>query len=200
MRDTTTLIWDHLYRCRIPQLDSTSIDYMRAMGSYITGDPGIDREMSNQWITTMINIDTMVEYYRQGVAIKVCNYSDTKHIYEAISEHLLAWRTRLTHGINIGDAPIEDLILMDEFANVVYDHAKYQFTRDMVDSMFAKELEGITKYNALNFFASKPTPQHATDEQGGVRINSLVPDVPDRDSHSEFLKQRVLGLSTWRTK
>lgn len=194
MTDTTVLIWDHLFLCKIPQLDSTSVQFMRTVGHYITGDPGIDKELSNQWITTMLNIDRMVEFYREGVAIRVVNYSDTKLIYENISEHLSVWRQRLTYGLNIGNAPIEDLILMDEFANLVYDHAKFQFTREMAESILGKHLDGVTRLNTNNFFTKKPS---ASEDSKGLTANP-IPDVPEREAHSSFLKERIYGLRNWR--
>lgn len=196
--DTTKLIWDYLYLARVPYLQSTSIEYLKRYGSYTTGDREIDRELSNQWITTMININQMVEYFREGVQIKIVNYNDTKEIYAHISEHLAAWNERLLKGINIGNAPIEDLILMDEFANAVYAHAKYQFTRETVNSIVARRLSEVGRFNGSNFFKT-PLPTKKDNQQidpdGTIRINADDPNAPpERESLSDFLKDRLVGF------
>ncbi len=199
MRDTTSLIWDHLYFCSVPQLESTSVQYLRQHGTYVTGDKGIDQEMSRQWLNTMININTMVEYFREGVAIRVLHYADTKIIYESISEHLAAWRNLLTRGINIGDAPIDDLILMDEFANVVYEHARYQFTQETVASILGQHMGNLTRFNNSNFFNAATTRKMQDNNDGIIRAKEFESDTPDRESHSQFLKNRIVGIRNWRS-
>lgn len=197
--DTTKYLWDYLFLVRIPQLQTTSVEYLRAHGTYTTCDKDVDRTLAGQWLTTMLPIHRMVDYYREGVQIKVVNYGDTKIIYDYISAHLAAWRTRLERGINIGDAPVEDLIAMDEFANAVYEHAKYQFTEDTVMSIMAQRLTSVTALTPSTFFKTKPplSSNEQLDANGNIRINSEDPDAPpDRESLGDFLKERLGGFSS----
>ena len=193
--DTTTYIWDYYFAARVPQLESASLDYMRMYGTYTTMDRDIDQALSTQWLTTMMNINQMVDYFKDGVQIRIVKEADVKTIYEYISAHLEAWRERLTRGINIGDAPIEDLIAMDEFANVVYIHAKHQFTRDMVDSLFANALGSTMGLNHTNFFRTGIKSPERVDIGGMGRITVDQEPEPQRDSSlADLLKNRLVRL------
>lgn len=190
--DTTADLWDKLFLVRIPQLHSMTIDYMKTYGTYITGDKEIDNELSKQWMTTYLPIVKMVNYYREGVQIKIVNRDDIKTIYECISRHLIAWKDMLERGINIGDAPIDDLIAMDEFANDVYEYAKYNFRGGIIDSILATSLSNISVINAGNFFRNG---SFMKNDDGIVRINH--DDYPVRESLSDLLKNKLINLKRW---
>jgi hypothetical protein len=191
--DTTVAIWEHLYKVRIPYLQSRTIDDIREKGTVISGIASYDADIKNQLQTTYLSINQMVDYFKEGVAIRVCDKGDPKLIYEAISEHIYAWKYQLEKGINIGDAPIEDLVIMDKFAGTVYEHAKHHFNEDTANSIFAQHFGKISTINASNFFA--PTSEIAKavreDSDGTVRIHS---DEPDRESLGDFFKSRVSYL------
>lgn len=193
--DTTAYLWDYLFKCRIPNLQTMSEEYIRFFGMPTTGDPGIDQAMADQWITTMIPISKMVEYSKQGISIKIVKYDDVKTIYSYISLHLQAWKNQIGNGLNIGDAPIDDLIALDEFANLVYDHAKYQFTRSMADSILARHLNGVTKFNKTNFF--KPDI-NITNPDNITKINDAEDvKLPERESMADIFKDRKIGARKW---
>ena len=181
--DTTKAIWENLYLVRMPSLDATSVDFLKAHGTYITGNKRIDQANVNSWLTTYINIAKMVELHKEGVTISVLNPGDTKRIYDSIEAHLLAWRSELEYGVNIGNAPVQDLMDMDRFANTVYHHAKYHITPEFIDSLFARRIQD----------RFKATPSKM--------LKPLLPDtpndntqMPDRSTQlSDFLKSRVFG-------
>ncbi len=189
--DTTVKLWDHLYKVRIPYLASRSIEDIREKGTVISGIESYDADIPNQMQTTYLNIDKMVEYYREGVAVRVCNVADTKEIYEAISAHIYAWKYNLEKGVNIGNAPIDDLILLDRFANTVYEHAKYHFTDDTMDSPFLQQLTSVQRITVSNFFTKGAfADQTADNPDGVVMINADADKIEDRDSLSDFFKSR----------
>jgi hypothetical protein len=193
--DTTVYLWDYLYTVRVPQLETMSKEYMRAVGTYITGDRGIDNALANQWITTMIPIHQMVEYHKKGSQLRIVNVADTKEIYEHIANHLEAWKHQLERGINIGDAPIEDLIAMDRFAHDVYEHARYNFTEETVASILGRRLEAVGRFNPNNFFQKpvKTAQGNVTTENGITRINAEPEsDTPERETYADFLKNRLV--------
>lgn len=195
--DTSSYLWDYLFKCRIPNLQTMSEEYIRFFGMPTTGDPGIDKALNDQWITTMIPISKMVEYSRQGISIKIVKYDDVKTIYNYISLHLQAWKNQIGNGLNIGDAPIDDLIALDEFANLVYDHAKYQFTRSMADSILARHLGTVNKLNKTNFF--KPNININNPDDKITKINSIEEDnkLPERESLADIFKDRKIGARKW---
>lgn len=193
--DTTSKLWDYYYQVRVPYLQSRTIDDVRRHGVNVSGIAEIDKDIPNQWMTTMMTVAQMADYFKEGVPIRVIKQSDVKEIYDNISNHIHAWKSRLERGINIGDAPVDDLILLDQFANTVYEHAKYQFTADMVNSLFAQHLSKVQKINASNFFAhgAMPKPNQPGSEAGVTRINADDKH-EDRDSLSEFFKTRLINL------
>ena len=194
--DTASYLFDYLFKCRIPNLQTMSVEYISFFGMPTTGDQGIDKELADQWITTMIPISKMVDFHNQGISIKVVRYEDVKVIYNYISLHLQAWRKQIEHGINLGDAPIDDLIALDAFANTVYDHAKHQFTRTMADSILARHMSSIVRFNKDNFFKTEAPKENTSD--GITRINSEEVDPhPKRESLADIFKDRKIGARKW---
>lgn len=201
--DTTSKLWEWYYLVRVPYLMSRTVDDIRRTGVVISGIPEIDRDIVNQLTTTMMTIAQMADYFKEGVPIRVVNYKDTKEIYDAISAHIYSWKEQLEQGINIGDAPIEDLIVLDNLANAVYEHARYQFTRDLADSLLAKHMQNISQVSPMNFFKSRAI-KHVQDEPTADSVNGVThirkdsddKKVPDRDSLMEFFKTRIINLRT----
>ena len=195
--DTTVKLWEYFYKVRVPYLQSRTVEDIRTFGTNISGIKVIDDAKMTELITVMLTISQMLEYYKEAVPIRIVSYSDVKEIYQAISEHIMAWKQRLEKGINIGDAPIDDLILLDQFANSVYDHAKYQFTAETVSSLMAQHMGSVQRVNASNFFnhISLAKLNSAGIEQGITRINAIKEDeIPDRDSLGEFFKTRLVNI------
>lgn len=196
--DTTSKIWDYYYKVKIPYQQSRSMQDIRAHGTNVCGIKEIDASASSEYYTTMITPAQMAEYFREGVPIRVCRYSDTEEIYEAISMHIHAWKNKLEKGINIGDAPIDDLILLDRFANVVYDKAKYQFTPEILDSILGKGLSDTLRINVHNFFNNntfQQIPGTTTNGNGVTTINGIQEDeIPERESLGDFFKTRIINM------
>lgn len=175
--DTTPGIWETRYLVKVPSLAATSMAFLRNHGTYVTGDKKIDRGNVNNWIVTYLTIDRMVDYYQEGVTIALAKQSDAKLIYEAIESHLLAWTDHLQYGMNIGDAPINDLIAMDEFASVVYPHAKRHISKDIINNTMGRRMQSRFGFTPTTFI--KPiTPVQEEKE-------------PERTPFSDFLKARA---------
>lgn len=199
--DTTVKLWEWYFKVRVPYLQSRSIEELRLTGTVISGNKDVDADIKNQWLTTMMPIAYMVELYQKNIPVKVVDIKDTKIIYDYISEHLHAWKQQLYQGINVGAAPVNDLIAMDEFANLVYAHAKHQFTRDMADNLMGKHLTSIHRFNIHQFFNPNVLSNletSVTTTREGVLISGTVEEVPDRESLSEFFKDRIINLGNRR--
>lgn len=187
--DTSYYIWEPLFRVRVPQLQTTSPEYIRHFGTPTTGDAAIDRDLANQLIDTAIPIAKMVEYYKKGIPVYIAKTSDTKIIYEYIENHLLAWKRRLEVGVNIANAPIDDLILLDKFANSVYEHAKYHFAPDVVESIFLRSMPmGVGRSNFL--VPQAPPPSTTTEDNDN--------NYPKRESLTDHFKDRRVGVRKWK--
>lgn len=187
--DTTELIWDRLFHCRVPQLATTSEVYLKFFGTPTTGDRAIDKELSNQLIDTYINIATMVEHHSTGVAVYVVKRSDTKIIYDYIDQHLRAWTKVLERGINVGTAPIDDLIAMDNFANSVYTVAQHEMKEGEEISPFIRYLNSMGGPMTRPVFAD-PRMKEVKSDTDDVSVA--------RDSFSEIFKNQRIGPRKWR--
>lgn len=194
-KDSSFYIWEPLFKVSISQLHTTSTTYLRMFGSPTTGDPDTDRVLANQDLVTYISIAKMIEHYKKGVAIRVINYNDTKRIYDYIENHIHAWKNNLQNGVNIGGAPIEDLIILDRFASTVYQHAKHLISQEELDSFLVKSMSKIQTINKFNII--KPLE----DKVKTVTINaSEEPEdkyVP-RESLIDIFKNSSVGARKWR--
>lgn len=193
--DTTKLLWDYLFKVRMPYLQTRSLSDIRNTGVVVTGIREIDNDIPNQEMTTMLSISQMAEYFKEGVRIKVVNHGDVKTIYEYISQHIHTWKARLERGVNIGNAPVEDLILLDEFANTIYEHAKYQFTPEIANSLIGQHFANLNRANVNKFFVGRTVPAlNGPVEHPSNNSAEDAKKYPERDSIGEFFKNRLVNL------
>lgn len=187
-------IWEPVFRCKIPQLQSTSTTYLKIFGSPTTGHPEIDKELNNQELTTFLTIAKMVEYYKKGVPVKVVQYKDTKTIYEYIENHIRAWKNRIEKGINIGGAPVEDLILMDQFATSVYQHARHLIDQEEIDSFLIKSMNSVQSINRFNIIKQPVVEGEVTK----INAQEDEPQFPQRDSFADVFKNSSVIGRKWK--
>ena len=126
---TTPLIFDDLYMIRVPAYATKSELELRIFGVVYTGNPDVDKGHLDEIVTVMWSINRMVEASKKGIPIRVVNPADTKKMFEAINQHLLAWKNYKETGININQIPYDDLIFLDEFCGKLYDHAKFDYAQ-----------------------------------------------------------------------
>ena len=144
------------------------------------GDPYIDSQFHNQLVDVMITINDMVEYYRKGVTVRITVHEDTKTIYEIIKNYLISWNQKLLNGINIGVAPIDDLVLLDKFASAIYPHAKSHFKAE--DAL--KQLMGSMGNSSSSWLG-----------RNSVNQQELAPEqVPEKhESMAQILSEKIIG-------
>lgn len=204
-RDTTVGIWDHVYKCSIPMLASRHVEDIKDSGVHISGDADMDSDIKNRQFVCYINIDKMVEYYREGVPVRVLDRKDTRQIYDAISKHIYAWMEQVKHGVNVGGTPIDDLILMDRFASTVYEFARHLFEQDDYATLLSRHfgiggtLKAAFSDEATSSFAKVEDSSQVDSSMAssGIMVfKSKVPSAPtaetmgDRESLGNFFKER----------
>jgi hypothetical protein len=125
------------------------------------------------------------------------NFKDTKEIYERISDHLNLWKQKLENSFHVKDAPIDDLLLLDKFANVVYKYAAPQFTTEMVDSLIARRMSSAMKFNRQNILS--PLKNKVINPIDGTTTEESK--IPERVSMSDsFLASRPNNISNKKWK
>lgn len=195
-RDTSWYLFNERFMCRVPNIQTMSVDYLRQFGMPTSGDPRIDQEMANELVQRSLTIDRMFEYHRSGVQVRVMKEKDTARIYEIISNHLQAWRTKLQREMNVGNAPLEDLIALDAFAAVVYKHARHQFTREFVESTLVRKMsstlrvtrDSIIKRDAPEVIRVNPFNK---EEEAAAQEQKF----PEHDSMAEAFTARHRSLN-----
>lgn len=193
-QDTTRAIWDVYYWVRVPQSQMTSVEYLKQMGTPLTGDPGVDKEVWNQLITRQMVIADMVDLHKGGALIKIVHQPDVLKIYRALEAHLDLWLNYLQAGQNVGIAPMDDLWAMDRFAHEIYDHAKWHLTPEALPDFFGAQTKGALGITRQTFF--KPGVRPPVDE---TPCESKAPEPPKRQTLGEFLKNSVAQSSSrWR--
>ena len=134
--DTVKGLTDYYYTVKLNKLENTSEEELKLFGNYITGSKAIDTNLLNTWYQTQIPICKMIDLYKEGKSIKIVKPLDTKTIYEIIDRHINSWINYIKQGINTKAAPMEDLLLMDRFAQEIYPFAIEHFKREEIDNVF----------------------------------------------------------------
>lgn len=137
-------IWDDVYRVTMHSGDMRSIAEQQARPDLLSGDKRIDRAQKNALAPCLITIDDMVEYFREGIQFYVEGPEDALKILTAIMDHTGTWREATQTTLNLYDAPMEDLILMEEFAASIYEIAKYKIHENTPMGDFVNRISATT--------------------------------------------------------
>jgi hypothetical protein len=187
--DTTKLIFDHLFKCRVRGIDITSEDEMRAYGNYTTFDRGIDHALMDDIRIVYWPISRMADTFAEGAQVGIVDYKDTEIIYDYVTRHLNAWQRHLREGVNTGNAPLDDLLKLDRFANSVYEHAKYLLVQNGGVSEFERFMSTVfnSNFNVLGGFNG--ITQQIEQEPEPTRPESY----PEREGMASLLKQHLVN-------
>lgn len=188
-------LWNERYLCKVPYIQSRSAEDIKMFGMPTSGYEEHDHATAHEPVHRMLAPIEMLELWQQGAQVAVVNREDTKRIYERFLAHLTAWKRELDSGFHLRSAPIDDLKVMDQFANVVYEHAKYHFTDEYVDSLFAKRIRGSVTVNRESVLI-KPI---AVTINGDGTTSEEERKFPARSSFAEVLASRELaGKAKWK--
>lgn len=168
-------IWHSTFLCQMRDIDTKSIDYLKIFGTLDTGDPRFNMEASNEVVLRRLTIIEMIKYFNEGVNVFIKRPEDCKTIYILIQEHLQNWAKEVSYTLRPDSIPKEELLIMENFANVVYDHAKWYLDSALVDSPFARNLKADAK-SVLGLLNS-PEPQ---EDPNGIIVH------PKRESMSDI--------------
>lgn len=186
-RGTDWYIFNQKFRCSVPHIAMRSTDHVKHFGMPSCGIKEIDSETARERIDTYLSISQMVEYFSKGTIVGVKKVTDTKVIYERIVDHLNAWKEQLRHGLNNGEAPIDDLIQLDQFANAVYAHAQYHFTNEIVESILMRRMDEIMPFNRDTLIGSMTTAKKAKEERNKPKVNNTTEEEPaERRQHASM--------------
>lgn len=198
-RDTRWYLWTPMFMCRVPNIQTMSPEYIKHFGMPTSGIEEYDRQTANELVHRMLTINQMVDFYAQGTSVEVCDSKDTKTIYEHISNHLSAWRKEVENGFHIKNAPLDELQMLDKFANKVYEHAQWHFDKPFVDSVFARQMGGLVTVTRDSIIAKKPKKVEE-ELRKKAELSEPLPEqpTPGRVSMAEvFASQQAAARPKW---
>lgn len=185
-RTTAWYLFNKHFFCLVANMQSMSAEYIRFHGMPSTGVKQYDDAMANELVQRSLTINQMVEMHKRGVNVELVDQASSKTIYDFIEAHLLAWKNQLTYSFGTTDEEvIKDLIYLDNFANVIYKHAKYHFAVDALETEFARKISGILSISNATLLGPMKKPQSGDPTTPLVPVDTR-PVYPERASIRDF--------------
>lgn len=198
---TGTELWDKYFKVRMRYLHSRSVEQIKRYGIRISGIEEIDKDLDKEMIETEMNIDSMFEKWRKGVTIRVVNYNDTAEIYRIIHSHLIAWSEFINHGVNNGNAPLKDLIELDQFASIVYDKAVAVFSEQDRNQAVASNFLNVQTINFKNIIKRELNETATKIGATGLEVTRIrkneKANLPERHSLKDIFSEQINRVSRW---
>lgn len=143
------------FYCLLPRFATFSYDSLEKFGAYRSYNEN-QCAVQKEW--KVMTIDSMIEYFKQGVVVELVNAKDCEKIYTIIIDHLRLWRDYGRYYGHPYNPPIDDLKYLDEFANLLHTKS-YYFGDTIVNDVDYVELlsvlpssHGRTVYDKENLF------------------------------------------------
>lgn len=130
IKDTVVEVFDITYWVSVKAIEARSEEDILTRGIVLNRIDDIDEMNRQDVITKQCSINDMAEYYKKYVTIKILNVSDTENIYIAAQEHVRRWVSYLKNNFFGKSPPIDDLILLNNFAGSIYQYAKFYVYKD----------------------------------------------------------------------
>lgn len=179
-----TPIWEDLFMVEIPYKNTRSILELKEFGLPSTGNSYLDREAHNELITVYLTVDALVEHYRVGTTMRFPRNEDTYAIYDMVMKYTRQWAYILSHGVNTSTVPIEDLLLLDKFAEKLLVQAK-MFCGDRIDttqSLTAMFGNMFGQFSSLRAAAKPqevaPVPDEKHESYASIFAKRIVTEKP----------------------
>lgn len=197
LKRTKQIYETKLFKVTVPVVSTMSIEEIRAYGVYQSGNKDVDKSMNSNTVNVMITTKAILEYFKQGVTIRLPKPNDVKEIYIVIQNYLNAWRNTLENGINLIEAPTEDLIELDTLAEEVFSRAKWYFNSNETASALSIYFNSVNRTTVNNFFDNSVKNVFNTDVTTINPINDND-NGADRESLSDFFKRKMYSTKFHR--
>ena len=115
------------YEVSIPEIYFHTEEAIQERGLYSSGDRNVDQTMRHGLRTVYMPIVGMALHRHEGSPIRLANPRNAVEIYDLIMQHLLNWNRVVNTEFNIGEVPIDDLKILENFAGEIHPLAT-QFT------------------------------------------------------------------------
>jgi hypothetical protein len=177
------------YLVEVRYIDTISNEEIEEHGVPYTGVEELDKSLHQQWIRRYATVMELVEFHKNGAPVRFLEMNKMRQMYDDISAYLNAWKHELNTGINVGDAPIDFLIALDEFASSTYTAGKRVFIQTENDDVFGRYLNRQNVITAANLF--KPGFNKGDINYGQVEKKEL----PKRAGYLDYFMQHKAETS-----
>lgn len=127
-------LWVNLYTVQIPDVVTQNTDYIRKFGVRVTGNKTYDQMIATDFTTIMVPIIKIVEYFEDGVEVRIPSRDDMIKMHKDTEAYLAEWRDHLTYSVNVAANQNKKLILaLERFSKTIYEKAK---PREVIDNLF----------------------------------------------------------------
>lgn len=151
--DSVRAIFGKRYLARFSDMQTRHPEDIRTFGTRMSGYDDIDKQQRNSEITTWITIATMAHYLRIGVNVSIINRQDSKAIYEAVTDHIRAWRENYSFSLNQTLVPVEDLQALEDLSVKVFPAARGVMLREgRVKDYFDRAMDNFNLVSEQNLF------------------------------------------------
>lgn len=197
-------LFDRYFWVKVNTLANMNQLQLRDFGMRVSGVPEIDAQLENQETRCQWNIDMMFEKWRRGITVRVMHYPDTVIIYDIIQAHLHKWAEHLQTAVNTGNAPLKDLIELDQFSAVVYDKAKTLFSMQERRSAIASSFANIKSLNFTNILKRSTSRPNTVILADGIEVTTIggskEPEKQEmtRPSFKTVFEEQVNVIENWR--
>lgn len=199
-RDTRYDLWFVTYPCKVPQIQMRSIDDIRNNGTYVSGNKAYDHASAWEQIRVSIPIVRMVEHWANGANIYVIDLDKhARQIYNAIEAHLNAWGNHMDRSYNTRNVPEEDLIALDEFGMIMWQHAKWIDVKKIYNGLLQPK-RAVPSIGSLAAFWNELDRKRAVEKEDQARHEKLnvqevnfggISYVKDTDRMLEEIKKHM---------
>lgn len=137
-RDTRWPIWCVLYRCQVPWNQMRTVEEIEGSSYQLSGNAELDMASQTEMRNVQLPIERIAELVDEGARVLIADpWKHARTIYYAIVEHMQAWNSRMTFGINDAKVPREDLRKLDSLANIIHPFLLESMPADFTPGTFA---------------------------------------------------------------
>lgn len=124
--DPVSYVFDIKFDCQARLVDLTSDEDLKDFGHYSTGMTMMDQANMTQMVPCLLSIAEIAKHMDRGFDIRWTHPSDVLKMYEYTQNLLIQWAAKIGNkGLNDDATPIDDLLILDRFASIVYEQAKF---------------------------------------------------------------------------
>jgi len=182
-------IFQYYIDCLIPQLYLIDQSFAEQFGLQTSMDEAVDSGRMNAPVMARLTVAQMADKTRQGAQIALLNPEDSKQIYEWIRDHVSDWHDALLMDPNRRDAPVEDLAILEEFAEQLFPMARLYMESQPTSSKLFNALERMNKRRGIRRRVSQEQADMPKVEYTHNSLAHVITDMVDkrggRDSAGE---------------